>query len=143
MLVETGDPADARVAYHQALSAPGCLGPRDADARVALGDLELAAGDRTAAVEIYAGAADPRAHTNRGLALLALGRAAEAERELTASLAADPSQVEARLGLAFALKALGRPAESAAAFEAFLAAAPNHPAARRARAELAALKAGR
>ncbi len=141
LLVETGDAADARVAYHQALAPAGCLGPREADARVALGDLELAAGDRAAAVEVYGGSADPRARTNRGLALLALGRPAEAERELTASLATNPSQIEARLGLAFALKALNRPAEAAAAFEAFLAAAPNNPAAPRARAELAALKA--
>jgi len=79
LLVETGDPAEARVAYHQALSATGCLGPREADARLALGDLEMAAGDRAAAVEVYAGTADPRARTNRGLALLALGRPQEAE----------------------------------------------------------------
>jgi hypothetical protein len=144
LLVETGDAAEARMAYRQALSAAGCLGPRQTDdARIALGDLELAAGDRAAAVKVYAGAADPRARTNRGLALLALGQAAEAERELTASLAANPGQVEARLGLAFAFKELGRPAEAAAAFETFLSAAPNHPAAARARAELAALNARR
>jgi hypothetical protein len=138
--VETGDTAAARAAYTRALSPPGCLGPREAAARIALGDLEMAAGDRAAAVEAYAGITDARARANRGLALLALGRAAEAERDLTAALAADSRQREAQLGLGFALKALGRPTDAATAFEAFLAAAPDDAAAPRARAELAALK---
>jgi tetratricopeptide (TPR) repeat protein len=142
LLVETGDAPAARKAYARALGPAGCLGSREALARVALGDLALAAGDQAAAVEAYAGVTEPHARTNRGLALLALGRAADAQRELAASLAADPDQIEARLGLAFALKGLGRPTEAAAAFEAFLAAAPTHPAAPRARAELAALHRG-
>ncbi len=67
---------------------------------------------------------------------MALGRAREAEVDLTAALAADPAQPEARLAQAFAFEALGRPAEAVAAFRAFLALAPQHPAAARARAEI-------
>ncbi|HXJ19830.1 MAG TPA: tetratricopeptide repeat protein, partial [Polyangia bacterium] len=136
VLVETGDSSAARKAYGWALLRPGCLGSRESLARLALGDLALAAGDNQAAADAYAGVPEPRARTNRGLALLALGELAEAQRQLTASLTADPDQIEARLGLGFALKALGRRDEAAAAFAAFLAAAPHHPAASRARAEL-------
>jgi tetratricopeptide (TPR) repeat protein len=140
-LVELEAPRAAREAYARALSPPGCLGPAEAAAaRGALGDLALAAGDRAAAIEAYAGLSAPRARTNRGLALLALGRASEAEADLRESLAAEPRQPEARLGLGFALEALGRRPEAAAAFQAFLALAPDHPAAPRARAALAALR---
>jgi regulator of sirC expression with transglutaminase-like and TPR domain len=71
---------------------------------------------------------------------MALGRAREAEVDLTAALAADPAQAEARLAQGFALEALGRRPEAAAAFRAFLALAPQHPAATRARAELEHLR---
>ena len=115
--------------------------PATTSARISLGDLALAAGDRAAAVAAYDGVRDPRARANRGLALLALGRAADAAADLTAALSGDPRQPEAQLGLGFALEALGRRPEAAAAFETFLALAPTHAAAARARAELARLRA--
>ncbi|HXU60053.1 MAG TPA: tetratricopeptide repeat protein [Polyangia bacterium] len=140
-LVELEDKAGARAAYARSLTPAGCLGPAETEkARRALGDLALAAGDRNAAIDAYAGAADPGARTSRGLTLLALGRASEAEADLRGALAVDPRQADAQMGLGFALQALGRRAEARAAFEAFLKLAPDHPAAPRARAELARLR---
>ncbi|MES1210182.1 MAG: hypothetical protein ABUS79_29955, partial [Pseudomonadota bacterium] len=142
-LVASGDrSAEARAAYDKALATPGCLDDRaTASARISLGDLALAAGDRAAAVAAYDGVRDPRARANRGLALLALGRAADAAADLTAALAGEARQPEAQLGLGFALETLGRRPEAAAAFETFLTLAPAHAAAARARRELAALRA--
>jgi len=139
--LELGDEAGARQAYAAAAKVPTCL---DAAARVAAeiarGDLALKNGDAAAAVDAYAEIAEPRVRANRGLALMALGRAREAEVELSAALAADPGQPEARLAQAFAYEALARPADAVAAFRAFLALAPQHPAAARARAELGHLQ---
>jgi hypothetical protein len=137
VLLELGDEAGANEAYLAAAQVPGCLdaGARSA-AATARGDLALKSGDAPAAVEAYAGLTDPHARTNRGLALMALGRASEAEVDLSASLAADPRQPEARLAQAFAFEALRRPAEAIAAFRAFLDIAPQHRAAARARAEI-------
>lgn len=139
--LELGDEAEARDAYAAAAKVPTCL---DAAARVAAaiarGDLALKNGDAAAAVETYAGIAEPRVRANRGLALMALGRAREAEVDLTAALAADPAQPEARLAQAFAYEALGRPPDAVAAFRAFLALAPQHSAAARARAEIGRLQ---
>jgi hypothetical protein len=140
VLLELGDEAGARDAYAAAARAPTCL---DAAARpaaaIARGDLALKNGDAATAVEAYAGIAEPRVRANRGLALLALGRAPEAALDLAAALDAEPAQPEARLAQAFAFEALGRPAEAVAAFRTFLALAPQHPAASRARAEIARL----
>ncbi len=140
ILLELGDETRAREAYLAAAQVPGCL---DAAARaaaaIARGDLALKNGDASAAVEAYAGVTDPHARANRGLALMALGRAREAEVELSAALAADPGQPEARLAQGFAFEALQRSAEAVAAFRAFLTLSPQHPAAARARAEIARL----
>ena len=110
VLLELGDEAGARVAYAAAARVLTCPA---ASARVAAaiagGDLALKSGDAAAAVEAYTGIAEPRVRANRGLALMALGRAREAEIDLTATLAADPGQPEARLAQAFALEALDRP----------------------------------
>jgi hypothetical protein len=137
VFVEFGDGARAQQAYVAATRVPGCL---DASARtaaaIARGDLALERSDPAGAVEAYAGLSDPHARANRGLALLALGRAGEAEIDLSAALAAQPEQPEARLGQAFAFEALRRPAEAIAAFRTFLTIAPQHPAAARARAEI-------
>jgi hypothetical protein len=140
VLLELGDEAGARDAYSAAARVPSCLeaGARVA-AAIARGDLALKNGDAAAAVEAYAGIAEPRVRANRGLALLSLGRAREAEVDLTAALGADPVQPEARLAQAFAFEALRRPADAIAAFRAFLALAPRHPAAARARAEIGRL----
>jgi len=141
--LDLGDRAAARAAYARAVAEASCLGAADAAdataARTGLGDLALAAGDRAAAVEAYARVNTPHARTNRGLALLALGRAGEAQDDLAASLAADPHQPEAGLALGFALEALGRLDEAAAAFRSFVAESPQHAAAARARAEIAKL----
>lgn len=139
--LELGDRPGARAAYTRAVASPACLKAPDlAAARTALGDLALAGGDRAAAVDAYEMVDTPHARTNRGLALLALHRADEAEADLRASLAEDPRQPDARLALGFALESLGRPRQAAEAFAAFLALAPNHPSAPRARAELSRLK---
>lgn len=137
---ELGDEGAAQTAYASA-SAPGCLSAATREAAaIARGDLALKNGDAAGAAEAYAGVADPRARANRGLALMALGRPAEAEVDLGAALAADPDQPEARLAQGFALEALGRDRDAAVAFRAFLALAPRHPAAARARAELERLR---
>jgi hypothetical protein len=140
VLLELGDETGARDAYAAAAKVPICL---DAGARVAAaiarGDLALKNGDAAAAVEAYAGITEPRVRANRGLALMALGRAPEAEVDLTAALSAEPAQPEARLAQAFAFEALRRPADAIAAFRAFVALAPRDPAAPRARAEIARL----
>jgi tetratricopeptide (TPR) repeat protein len=134
---ELGDESAARSAYGAAAEPSVCP---DAAARVAAtiarGDLALKDGDPAGAVEAYAGIADPRVRANRGLALLALGRAREAEVDLSAALATDPSQPEARLAQAFAFEALGRTDDAVASFRTFLALTPHHPAAPRARAEI-------
>jgi tetratricopeptide (TPR) repeat protein len=140
VLLERGDETQARDAYAAAARTPGCLdaGERDA-AAIARGDLALKNGDAATAVAAYAGLTEPRARANRGLALMSLGRAREAEADLSAALAADPDQPEARLAQAFALEALGRRADAADAFRLFLALAPRDPAAARARAEIGRL----
>ena len=141
VFLELGDEEGARAAYAAAARIPTCRQAAvGVAAAIAGGDLALKNSDAAAAIEAYAGIAEPRVRANRGLALMALGRAREAEVDLTAALDADPAQPEARLGQAFAFEALGRPAEAAAAFRAFLALAPQHPAAARARAELERLR---
>jgi hypothetical protein len=137
VLFEVGDEAGARAAYAASGEASDCLDAgAQAAAAIARGDLALRSGDATAAVEAYAGLSDPRARTNRGLALMTLGRAREAEFELSAALRADPNQPEARLAQAFAFEALRRDGDAVVAFRAFLALAPRHTAAARARAEI-------
>jgi hypothetical protein len=141
VLLELGNEVGARDAYAAVARAPACL---DAGARVAAeiagGDLALKNGDAAAAVDAYAGIGEPRVRANRGLALMTLGRAREAEVDLTAALASDAAQPEARLAQAFAFEALGRPAAALTAFQAFVALAPQHPAAARARAEVDRLR---
>jgi tetratricopeptide (TPR) repeat protein len=134
---ELGDDAAAAQAYAAAAEMPDCLSTADRTvAAIARGDLALKNGHPATAVEAYAGLTDPRARTNRGLALMSLGRAREAAVDLAASLAAKPEQPEAQLGLGFAFEALGRKEDARAAFRAFLSLAPHHAAASRARAEI-------
>ena len=64
---------------------------------MALGDAALRLHDPATAAEAYAGIDLPRAHTNRGLALLALGRAREALDEARAVLTVDPNDADARV----------------------------------------------
>jgi tetratricopeptide (TPR) repeat protein len=137
VLLERGDETQARDAYAAAARTPGCLDAADRDAAtIAGGDLALKNGDAATAVAAYAGLSDPRVRTNRGLALMSLGRARQAETDLSATLASDPHQPEARLAQAFAFEALGRKTEAADSFRLFLALDPHNPAAARARAEI-------
>jgi tetratricopeptide (TPR) repeat protein len=137
VLLETGDDSAAREAYAAAARGADCLDATSrAAAAIARGDLALKTGDAVAAVAAYAGLSDPHARANRGLALMTLGRAREAEIDLSAALAVDPAEAEARLAQAFAFEALRRDPEAVAAFRAFLTLAPQHRAAARARAEI-------
>ena len=144
--VERGDDARARPLYERALEASdasegACAGPaRQRALRVALGDLDLRRGDPAAAIRAYADVPDAEVRLKRGLALLALGRAAEALDDLAAARRARPDEAEPALGEGLALAALGRRAEARAALEAFLRLHPAHVAAGRARAELAKLR---
>jgi tetratricopeptide (TPR) repeat protein len=136
---ELGDEAAAAAAY-AAAAAPSCATAPSRDAAaLARGDLALKNGDAAAAVAAYEGLADPRARANRGLALMSLGRAREAEIDLSASLADNPNQPEVRLAQALALEAVGRGPEAVASFRQFLTLVPTGPAAARARTELARL----
>jgi tetratricopeptide (TPR) repeat protein len=96
-LVELGDDRRAAEAYRAARAAPGCLAATArAAAGLALGDAALRLGDPATAADAYAGLADPRAHRNRGLALLALGRNDEALGELDVALRSAPDDADAR-----------------------------------------------
>ena len=135
-LVEAGDDGAARPLYERVLAggAPECAAPaRQRSLRIALGDLALRAGAPDAAVAAYAGVQDPDVRGKRGLALLALGRAAEALDELRAARRARPDDADVALGEGLALVALHRRDEARAALEAFLRDHADHLAAGRAR----------
>jgi hypothetical protein len=106
--VEAGEDERAVDSYRAARGEPGCLddGARRA-AGLALGDAALRLHDPAIAAEAYAGIDEPRAHRNRGLALLALDRNQEALTELTAALAATPDDPDARRAEALARRRLG------------------------------------
>ena len=92
------DDRRALAAYQAAHAARGCLDDVAwLTTRMALGDAALRLHDPATAAEAYAGIDLPRAHTNRGLALLALGRAREALDEARAVLAVDPDDADARV----------------------------------------------
>jgi hypothetical protein len=94
---EAGDDASALAAYQAARAAPGCLDGAAAQAAgMALGDVALRLHDPAVAVDAYVGIDRPRAHINRALALLALGRAREALDEARGVLARDPADADAR-----------------------------------------------
>jgi len=112
-----GADGEARAAYDAALARPGCLAD-DSGTRRALGALALRQGDPARALEVLAGLTDPVARTNRGFALVALSRPAEALVELEAVLRLQPADDEATFGRGLALEAAGRGAEAAAAYEA-------------------------
>jgi hypothetical protein len=137
-LVERGEDARARPFYERALGEAPDPATRAAWT-TALGDLALRQGDRAAAVAAYAGVPDPAVRARRGLALLALGRAAESLDELQAARRALPEDADAALGEGLALVALGR-GQARAALEAFVRAHPRHIGAARAREELAHLR---
>ncbi len=101
--VELGDDMRAIAAYQTARAVSDCLdaGPARA-AALALGDAALRAHAPAIAADAYAGVDLPRAHRNRGLALLAIDRPAEAMIELRAALAADPTDADTRRAEAIA-----------------------------------------
>jgi hypothetical protein len=134
--VERGDAARARPLYARALDA-GRAGPDERRAwAAALGDLEMRAGDFAAADAAYSRAPEPLEHAKRGLARLALRRAAAALDDFRAA----PGDPDAALGEGLALAALDRRVEARAALEAFLRAHPRHVGASRARDELLGLR---
>jgi hypothetical protein len=109
LYVETHDDTRARAAYRKAVAAPGCLDDAARiKARVALGDVALRLYDPATAVDAYAGIDRPRAHTNRALALLGLGRGEEALAEARAVLAVDPQDADAQLAERLAREFLAR-----------------------------------
>jgi tetratricopeptide (TPR) repeat protein len=143
--VERGEDARARPFYERALREAGTpAAATDPASRAAwataLGDLALRQGDRAAAAAAYAGVPEPAVRARRGLALLALGRAAEALDDLAAARRALPDDGDAALGEGLALAALGRAPEARPALEAFLRAHPRHLGATRAREELGRLR---
>jgi len=83
-------------AYRRALAKRGCLDEwAEDEARQGLGDAALSLNDPATAAEAYAGIDLPRVHINRGLALLALGRAREALEEARRALAQAPEEPDA------------------------------------------------
>ena len=97
-------------AYRNARAKPGCL---DAPAllltRMALGDAALRLRDPASAAEAYAGIDLPRAHSNRALALLALGQVQEALDEARRAQALDPRDPDAQVAERLARERLARP----------------------------------
>ena len=96
---EVHDDERARRAYRGALaSEAGCLDAQASlAARLGLADAALRLKDPATAVDAYNGIDRPRAHTNRALALLALGRAQEALDEARSALRSAPEDPDARL----------------------------------------------
>ena len=107
--VETDDDDRAVAAYRAARAAAGCLDDAASlAARISLGDAALRLRDPATAADAYAGIDTPRAHTNRALALLALGRAQEALDEARRALSADPDNAAARTAERLARDRLAR-----------------------------------
>jgi hypothetical protein len=143
VFVELNDDVAARPIYEQVVAArdPRCAAPgRERLARAALGDLELRAGAPAAAVAAYADLDEPEVRGKRGLALLALGRAAEALPDLAAARRARPADGDVALGEGLALAVVGRRDEARAALEAFVGAHASHAGTARARAALEQLR---
>jgi len=105
---EAGDDTRALAAYRDAGATAGCLDePATVAVRMAMGDAALRLQDPATAAAAYAGIDRPRAHTNRALALLGLGRAREALDEAHAALAQDPDSPDARTAERLARERLG------------------------------------
>jgi hypothetical protein len=105
VFVQHGDDARAATAFGQAIAAPGCLEPAArSEARQSLGDAALRLHDPATAADAYAGVDLPAAHTNRALALLALGRAREALAEARAARAQAPDDPDAQQAERMALE---------------------------------------
>lgn len=111
-------------------------------ARMLLADLSLTAGDTSGAAREWADAhdvfgADAVAHYRYAQFLMQTGHAADAEKEVRASLASEPEWVDAYGTLARAIDAQGdgRRADAVRAFEEFLRRAPAEPAEARRQAD--------
>ncbi len=132
----TWERADA--ALRRALAPPmTCLAPaRRIEALMQAAAVALERGDISRAAALLEGITAPTARTNRGFALVRLGRAPEALEEFRAAIRAAPGEPEPHFGEALALVRLARSADARRALEAFLARWPDHFAAPRARALL-------
>jgi hypothetical protein len=107
--VEAGDDRGALDSYRAARAVPGCLSESARTASgFALGDAALRLSEPATAAEAYAGLDAPRAHRNRGLALLALGRDEEALAELETALRAMPDDADGQRAAAIARGRLHR-----------------------------------
>jgi Flp pilus assembly protein TadD len=80
-------------------------------------------------------AAEPIAHNNLGVLLMARGQLPDAERELREELRINPHYARAHHNLALVLRALGRDAEATPHWEASLARDPDDAEATRALAD--------
>jgi hypothetical protein len=109
LLVEQHADNRAMAAYRSAMATPGCLDAAALQAvRLALGDAALRQHDPSAAADAYAGVDLPRAHTNRALALLALGRPDDALAEARRALARAPNDPDALLAERLARERLAK-----------------------------------
>src|SRR5262249_29557909 len=96
--VQHGNDARAAAAFKRAIATRDCLEPAAlAEARQPLGDAALRLHDPATAADAYAGIDLPAAHTNRALALLALGRPRDALAEARAARAQAPDDPDAKL----------------------------------------------
>lgn len=145
LLVERKELAQANAAFGRALQVPGCLAEdARAAARSRAAAVALELGDATRAVSLLAGLDTTTAQTNRGFALLQLGRPAEALAAFERARAVGPAAgdtnsngaADATFGTGLALATLHRPAEAKAALTEFVARWPDHFAAPRARSLL-------
>src|SRR5689334_9174808 len=103
-----GQLAEAERTYRQILSSDS----KHADSLHLLGVIAHQRGDHGQAVELIrqaiAGKPFPPFHNNLGLALMALGRASEAEREFARAIALNPNYAEAHSSVGDALSMQGR-----------------------------------
>ncbi len=142
--VAHGDPHRAGALYRTALGgAPDCLTTANRNvARHQAAMLAIRFGEPERAVELLAGLTAPAARTNRGFALVQLGRSGDALTEFAEVLRQFPDDAEATFGQALTLARLDRRADAIHALRGFLGRWPRHFAAAEARQILNRLATG-
>jgi tetratricopeptide (TPR) repeat protein len=132
---ERRDLERADTAFRKALEdSPACLtAVQRLDARLTAAAVALERDDAPRAVTLLDGIETAPARTNRGFALLKIGRPQDALAEFRAATTLAPAGPEAYFGVGLALAGLARPGEAKLALEAFVARWPAHFAAPRAR----------
>jgi tetratricopeptide (TPR) repeat protein len=119
--------------------------PRSFDSLLSQGDHLRERERPAAALRAYAKAGElepdrPEPLTGRGLALIDLGRLAEAEKSLQQALRLDPKSSVALMGLAEAYRAEGKKSEAIRYYERYLEVLPNGSEASVARSAIKALR---